>query len=126
MKIKADFVTNSSSTMYVIEFSKHYLRKDFEQFFTLRTGEYLRLFKDKQTLIKYTQDQDVDWITEVTKKPLNYWGMGRDEFDEAMQILDEGSLVVYLEMDRNDSDRTDRAEDIIRDNGGVIRLTGSD
>jgi hypothetical protein len=126
MKIKADFITNSSTTMYVIEFSKEYLRKHFEQHFTLRTGERLRLFKDKRSLIKYTQDDDVDWITEVTKQPLMYWGMPRDEFEESIQILDEGKYVVYVEMDRNDSERTDRAEDVLRENGGIIRMIGGD
>lgn len=126
MKIKADFVTNSSSTTYVIEFKQEYRRKDFEEHFTLRTGEYFRLFKDKTSLIKFAQDQDVDWITEVTKKPLMYWGMGQDEFDEAIKILDHDSLVAYLELDRNNHDRTDRAERIIMKNGGLIRHRGND
>ena len=63
MKIKADFITNSSSTMYIIEFNKEFLRKNFEEFFTLRTGEYFRSFNDMSSLVKYTQDKDVDWIT---------------------------------------------------------------
>ncbi len=126
MKIKADFVTNSSSTTYVIDFKQEYRRKDFEKHFTLRSGECFRLFKNKISLIKFTQDSDVDWITEVTKKPLMYWGMGQDEFDEAIKILEYDSLVAYLAMDRNNRDRVDRAERIIMENGGLIKYRGSD
>ncbi len=126
MKIKADFITNSSSTMYIIEFNKEFLRKNFEEFFTLRTGEYFRSFNDMSSLVKYTQDKDVDWITEVTKHPIEYWGMGEDEFKEATRIIEEGNHAVYLVADRNDYDRTERMENIILENGGLIRLVGSD
>jgi len=126
MKIKADFVTNSSSTMYVIEFNKEFLRKDFEKYMQLRTGEYFNFFRDKFKLIKYTQQEDVDWITEATKAPLKYWGMSRDEFNIAIKIFDDGNFPVYAQIDRNYVDRREKAEFIIMENGGTIRYTGSD
>ncbi len=126
MKIKADFVTNSSYTMYVISFDEKFLRKCFDQYFTLRTGEYFRLFDDKIKLIKYTQQKDVDWITEATKMPLKFWGMGKEEFKEAISILDEGKFAAYVVLERKDYERLEKAEDIIRENGGHIRLIGGD
>jgi hypothetical protein len=126
MKIKADFITNSSSTMYVIAVDKKFLRKNFEDYFTLRTGEYFNFFDDLTRLVRYTQQKDVDWITEATKMPIDFWGMSEDEFKECQEILDEGKFVVHLQVDRNDYDRTERIEDIIRENGGEIRLIGSD
>ena len=126
MKIKADFVTNSSSTMYVIAFNEKYLRKDLEEHFTLSTGEYFNLFDNLLKLVKYTQQKDVDWITEATKMPIEFWGMSKDEFEECQEILDEGKFAVHLQVDRNNYERTERIEDIILENGGEIRLIGSD
>ena len=126
MKIKADFVTNSSSTMYVIEFDKVFLRKDFEEFLQLRTGEYFKFFNEKIKLITFTQQEDVDWITEATKTPYQFRGMDKSEFDEAISILDKGKFVVYMQFDRNYGDRRDEIDFILIDNGGIIRHTASD
>jgi hypothetical protein len=126
MKIKADFVTNSSTTMYIIAFNEKYIRKNFEEHFTLKTGEYFNSFDNILKLIKYTQQRDVDWITEATKMPIEFWSMSKDEFKECEEILDEGKFAVHLQIDRNYYERTERIEDIIRENGGEIRLIGSD
>ena len=126
MKIKADFITNSSSTMYIIEFREKFLRKNLEKHVRLRTGEYFKTFTDKMKLIKYTQQEDVDWITKATQRPFKYWGLDKGEFDAAMTILESGNYAVYLRLDRNTYERRDDIEVIIIDNGGIIRHTGSD
>ena len=126
MKIKADFITNSSSTMYVIEFDREFLRKDFEIYMQLRTGEYFNFFNDKMKLVKFTQQEDVDWITEATKLPLKYWGMSDEEFDLCIKIFDEGNFPVYAQIDRNYDERRVEAERIIMNSGGIIRYTGRD
>lgn len=126
MKIKADFITNSSSTMYIVEFREKFLRKNLEKFIRFRTGEYFKLFKDKIKLIKYTQQEDVDWITKATQRPFRYWGLDKEEFNASMKILEAGHYVVYIQLDRNYQERRQLLEGILINNGGMIRHTGSD
>lgn len=121
MKIKADFITNSSSTMFVIEIDNKFLRKDLEKLMSLHVGESLRFFDDRSKLISYTQHQPCDWVTEITGRPIATWNMDSCCFDVACNILKEGKFVIYLTMERNYPDHMERALRIIEDNGGIIK-----
>ena len=70
MKIKADFITNSSSTMFVIEIGNKFLRKDLEEHIRLFVGEYCRFFDDRSDLIAYVQHHPTDWVTAATGVPI--------------------------------------------------------
>lgn len=126
MKIKADFITNSSSTMFVIEIDNKFLRKDLENHGRLFVGEYCRFFDNRSDLIAYVQHQETDWVTAATGVPIEKWNMGTCCFDAACEILKGEKFVIYLVLERNYPERAEKILRIIKDNGGIIRHRESD
>jgi hypothetical protein len=107
MKIKTDFVTNSSSTSYILSILENELPKLVTIVETLHQDELAsnegchvrNIFRTKQELQDYTNGAPYDWVSKC--RGFRYWNLDEREYDLFEKAISEGNLGVYVYIDRN-------------------------
>jgi len=125
MKIKTDFVTNSSSVNFIISSPVMVEENEVVAIISGSGLEHYHVFADIKSLITHTQQDECDWVTKV-RGPYRYWNMCDDHYNRCKQIIVEGNLAIYVTVNNNYWNEMDRMEKLFEDKGGSILLRASD
>lgn len=99
MKIKIDFVTNSSSVNFIILSPKLIS----EHLLTDISGsviEKYKCFTSIEELIAYTQKDKCDWVSRI-RGPHRFYGLSEQDYTACKDIIAKGRIAIRMECNRN-------------------------
>ncbi len=105
MKIKLDFVTNSSSIMYLISSSKK-LTKVALLDEGYKGGSCFHDFAsidNRERLIEYFDQEPCDWVKRITG-PTKFWGGSREWYKMGERIISDGDFATFISVERSSFD----------------------
>jgi len=115
MKIKREFVTNSSSTSYIFSCPKKIRRTDLPKHMFATQWDSFVYAETKKKLIAYAQNSKCTWIDEIKSLPSEYYRLPPGEFQIALREILDGNAIVIMQLDRDrvqSSDVIDTMKDL--------------
>jgi len=125
MKIKTDFVTNSSSVNFIISSPVKVEENDLLTIIQRHSLEHYDVFTDIESLITHTQQDECDWVTKI-RGPYRYWNMSTNHYTMCKRIIADGNMAIYMTINNNFYEEMDMLEKLFKDKGGSILLRESD
>lgn len=103
MKIKSDFVTNSSSTSYIMVSDKKVTLKDLkcDPPFNHDDENHFACFENIEQLISYTQGRECDWCDRITGPKHNKVYYPQGWYDKMVDKLKDHKYVYYIKIVRD-------------------------
>lgn len=103
MKIKIDYVTNSSSCCFVIKSPQKLTQKEFhDKGFCATFNEFTSIANLKQ-LITYTDCEECDWV-KLPMGPHKFWGLPKEEYEKAKLVIEGGDSITFVHVERDPDD----------------------
>ncbi len=104
MKIKQDFVTNSSSTSYIFSCNEDILSKLKEIIKRIHNtyvvSEFnFHYYKSRKEINDATQGKPLDWVQEATGPEFNVYT--QYEYNSLIKALKIGDIACFIKMNRN-------------------------
>ena len=117
MKIKTDFVTNSSSINFIFSCPVRITEGELG-ISPAHAVEKFECLDTIENLISYAQDDPCDWITKITG-PRRFWQLGERWYGICKDIINGGNYAIRVKMNNNYWDETERMKNYIEGHGGV-------
>jgi hypothetical protein len=102
MKVKLDFVTNSSSVCYLISLPNELTQEKLKSF-GLKTKKCINDFmctNEVERLIHYVGQEPCDWINKITG-PTTYYYATKEWYEMAKKELSKEQWILFIEIERN-------------------------
>ena len=103
MKIKTDFVTNSSSSSYMLLLDVDTVEKLYTYMEHLQNknphGEnyLIDTLETEKQLREYTDGEPLDWVNKT--RPPTYLFIGESDYNQYLAAINEGKVVVCIDID---------------------------